>query len=198
MKKIEQVFREILYQAMENKNRVLTQLGLSKKLGLSLSIVNLAIKKLEKMNSIRIRKMNFQVIDVKKILYLWASIRNVEGGVVYQTRVEMPVREIERNLPEVTFAGYSAYKLTFDDVPADYSEVYVYADELALQEIKRRFPFKERNPNLFVLRKDGDQETYGRTGTLAQIFVDLWNLKQWYAQDFLKALEGRMHSILEQ
>ena len=193
MKKIEQVFREILYQAIEKKNRVLTQLGLSKKLGFSLSTTNLALKKLTKMNSVRIGKMNFKIIDIRKILYYWASIRNIEKDIIYETRIEMPIREIERAVPDIIYAAYSAYKFRFKDVPADYSEVYIYVDENELKQIKKRFPESEnkKNPNLFILKKDENMQ-YGKTGTIAQIFVDLWNLKSWYAADFLKALEGKL------
>ena len=190
MKKIEIVYKEILCQAIEKKNYTFKQSELSKKLGFSLSTINLAVKKLEKMNAVKINKMNFKVIDTKKILYLWASIRNIEKDIIYQTRAEMPVREIEKNLPDVTYAAYSAYKYKFRDVPADYSEVYVYADEEELKEIKKRFPQNEKNPNLFVLKKSSS--LYLKTGTTAQIFVDLWNLRQWYASDFLKALEQRI------
>jgi predicted transcriptional regulator len=193
MKKIEQVFREVLYQAMEKKNNILTQLELSKKLGFSLSTVNLALKKLEKTNSVKIGKMNFKIIDIKKILYLWASTRNIENDIIYNTRVELPVREVERNLPDVTYAAYTSYKLKFKDVPADYSEVYVYADETELDQIKIRFPLSKKNPNLFVLKKDVNMEKYPKTGTIAQIFVDLWNLKQWYAGDFLKSFEEKLN-----
>jgi predicted transcriptional regulator len=191
MKKTEQVFREVLYQAIEKNNPCLKQSELSKKLKFSLSTINLAVKKLERMNAIKIKKMEFRVTDVKKILYLWASTRNLEKDIIYQTRAEMPVREIEKNLPNITYAAYSAYKFRFKDVPADYSEVYVYADEKEAEEIKKRFPLNGKNPNLFVLKQEGLGE-YPKTGTIAQVFVDLWNLKQWYASDFLKALEQKI------
>jgi predicted transcriptional regulator len=192
MKKIEQTFREILYQAMEKNNSLLKQSELSKKLGFSLSTINLAVKRLERMSAVRIAKMNFRVIDIKKILYLWASIRNLEKDIIYSTRAEMPVQEIEKNLPDITYATYTAYKFKLKDVPADYSEVYVYANEEELEEIKKRFPQNNKNPNLFVLRKDENMNNYGKTGTTAQIFVDLWNLKEWYAHDFLKTLEQNL------
>jgi len=193
MKKIEQVFREILYQAMEKQERRLTQLELSKKLNISLSNVNLAIKKIEKMGAVIIEKMGFRVIDIKKILYYWASIRNLEKDVIYKTRADMPVREIERNLPDVFYGGYSAYKFKFKDVPADYSEVYVYADEEQLKEIIKRFNKTDKFPNIFVLEKDENMDKYEKTCTIAQIFVDLWNIKHWYASDFLKALENKLN-----
>ncbi len=189
MKKIELVYKEILFQAIEKKNKRLTQLELSKKLNVSLSIVNLALKKLKKINSVRMQNMGFVVIDIMKILYLWASERNIDKDIVYKTRVEMPVKEIEKIMPNIVFSVYSAYKFKFNDVPADYSEVYVYCNEEELGEIKKRFPEKNGNENVFVLKKYGE---YGKTDTIAQIFVDLWNLKEWYADDFLKELEKRI------
>jgi predicted transcriptional regulator len=192
MKKQEIVYKEVLYQVIEKNNHILTQLGLSKKFNFSLSTVNLALKKLEKINSVKIKKMNFSIIDFKKILYLWASERNLKKDIIYKTRVKMPVREIERLLPNVAFAAYSAYKFKFKDVPADYSEVYVYADESQIKEIIKRFPENEENPNLFVLKKAGN---YGKTDTIGQIFVDLWNLKEWYASDFLEELEDKIKKL---
>ena len=191
MKKIEQVYREVLYQALEKENMSMTQLELSKKLIMSLSTVNLALKNLEKMNSIKIQKMNFKVIDIRKILYYWASIRNIEKDIIYKTRVELSVKETEKSLPDIIYGAYSAYKFRFRDVPADYSETYVYADEKELEIIKKRFPQNEEKPNFFVLKKDENMK-YSKTGTIAQIFADLWNLRQWYADDFVRALEKRL------
>ena len=192
MNKGEQVYREMLYRVIEKNSPLMKQAELAKKLNISLSTVNLAVKKLERMNAVRIGRMGFSVIDRKKILYLLASDRNLEKDIVYKTRTEIPVREIERTLPDVNYAAYSAYKLRFRDVPADYSEVYAYADEEELCEIRKRFPPSEKKPNLFILRKDGNMGRYPKTGALAQIFVDLWNLREWYAADFLKALEEKM------
>lgn len=193
MKNIEQIFREILYQAIEKSNHRLTQLELSKNLNFSLSTVNLAIKKLEKINSVKIEKMGFRVIDVKKIIYYWASIRNLEKDIIYKTRAEMPAVEIEKSMPpKITYGAYSAYKFKYKDIPADYSEIYIYADEKELDEIKKRFPKNEKIPNLFILKKDKLIEKYSNTGTTAQIFVDLWNVKEWYAKEFIKNLENKI------
>lgn len=190
MKKLEFVYREILYCALEEKNNVLTQLGLSKKLKLSLSTVNYALKPLKNMAAIEIKLKNFRVIDPKKILYYWASLRTLEKDIIYKTRVDKPVRQIESEAPaEAVFGMYSAYKYRLKNVPADYSEVYVYGE---CEEIKRRFPQNGRIPNLFVLKKDEFLKGYGKTTTLAQTFVDLWNLKEWYAKEFLIELEKRI------
>lgn len=193
MKSIEFVYREVLFQAMEKKNRRLTQLELSKRLMLSLSTVNHAVKPLRKMNAVKIKLRSMEIIDPKKIIYYWASIRNVEKDTAYKTYVDMPVRKIESSMPDdIVFAAYSAYKFRFKDVPADYSEIYVYGEDL-----EKRFPVSKKIPNLFILKKDPFIEGYGKVTTLAQTFVDLWNMKTWYAKDFLKAMEGKIYGILE-
>lgn len=189
MKKIEQVYREILYQAIEKKNNTLTQKELSQKLKISLSTVNHALKILRKMNSIKVNPRNFKIINIKKIIYYWACIRNINQDIIYETRFDKSVREIEQKMPsDIIYTAYSAYKYKFKDMPADYSEVYIYADEDNIKEIKKRFPESKKIPNLFVLKKDSNMKKI----TIANIFVDLWNLKEWYAQDFLKALEDKI------
>ena len=152
MKKLEMVYRELLYQAIERKRKVLTQAGLSRDLHVSLSTVNAAVNALEKMGAVDIKPRALHIIDIKKILYYWASIRNLQREIVYSTRVEKPVKEIEKSMSnEVVFAAYTAYKLLFKDVPADYSEVYVYGDDVAA--LKGRFPSVKGVHNLFVLKK---------------------------------------------
>ncbi len=191
MKKIELIYREILEQAIERKNMKLTQSELSKGLRVSLSTVNHALKPLLKMNAIEIKQRCFNVIDAKKILYYWASIRDIERDIIYSTRVEMTVREIEKNMPKnVIYGAYSAYCFGFKDAPSDYSEVYVYGDE----ELEKRFKKNNKIPNLFVIKKD---EFMKKRITLAQMFVDLWNIRTWYAKEFLKALEVKMNGLLE-
>ncbi len=171
MKKIEFVYREILFQAMENKNRKLTQAGLSKSLGLSLSTVNHALKPLRKMGAVRIKQRSLEVVNPRKILLYWASTRNIEKDIIYSTRVQKHAEEIEKAMPwEVVFGAYSAYKFMFNSMPADYSEVYIYSADI--EEIKKRFPENKNPPNLFVLKKEFEKMT------IAHLSVDLWNLKE--------------------
>lgn len=194
MKKAGLVYREILYNAIEKNNKILTQAELARELGISLSIINKAVKNLEKIGAVEINPRSLKIIDIKKILYYWASIRDIKKDIIYATRAEMPVTEIEKSMPDnVTFAAYTAYKLMFNDVPADYSEVYVYGDET----IKERFPEVKGPANLFVLKKDNAIDKYGKITTIANTFADLWNLKEWYAKEFIKAMEEKLHGILE-
>ncbi len=195
MKKTEGVYREILYRSMEKKEFNFTQSELSKKLSLSLSIVNSAVKKLESIGALKIKQRGFNILDIKKILYLWASLRNLEKDVIFKIRVETPIRDIERAMPNIIFTTYTGYKFRFNDVPADYSEVYVYADDRQVDEIKKRisgFKTGEKNPNLFILKKDSLFDLYKQL-PISQLFVDFWNLKEWYAKEFINALEKRIN-----
>lgn len=194
MKKQEEIYRELLYQAIENKKFKLTQSELSKKLHISLSIVNSSIKKLSSIGAIKINQRNFNILDIKKMLYIWASVRNLQKEIIFKTRIELPVREIERAMPNVLFTAYTAYKLKFNDTPADYSEIYAYADEDELETIKKRLShikYSEINPNLFILKKDNSMGLYSSIPT-AQIFVDLWNLSEWYAKEFINSLNNKI------
>ena len=189
MKRTEEVYREILHQA-EQGNNLLTQKAISEKLSLSLSNVSNALNPLRRMGAIQVKKMCFHVVNQKKIVYHWASIRNLNKDIIYSTRVQKSVVEIEKSMPDdAVFTAYSGYRLKYKDAPADYSEVYVYSNNLA--EIKKRFPESKNTPNVFILKPDNNIGKYGKIATDSNLFVDLWNLPEWYAQEFLKAMEQK-------
>lgn len=195
MKK-ERVYREILYGVLEERRRVFKQLELSKACRLSLSTVNYALKPLESMNAIEKRRSGFNVLDPKKVLLYWASIRRLGKSIVYQTYLDKPVEEIESEIPpRSVFTAYSAFKLRFNRVPSDYGEVVVYGVK---EDFEKRFGKEDSrfNPNLMVLNLD-DHLTKFKVVPMSQIFVDLWNLRSWYARDFLKEMEGIIDGILE-
>jgi DNA-binding transcriptional MocR family regulator len=188
LKKKEIIYREILNEAITKKQFQFTQLQLSKKFGFSLSTVNNAIAPLERIGAIEKKTRSFQVVDLKKMLFFWSSSRNLKKDIVYSTRSDMPIMKIEGSMPsKIVFGAFSAYRLLFDESPADYGEVYVYADENVQEEIKRRFP----GANIIVLEKDSFMHD-GEIAPLPQIYVDLWNIKEWYAKDYLDAMNKRL------
>ena len=194
MKGKDLVYREMLYGAMEKKTTRFTQLDLAKKLGVSLSTVNNALKPLSRMGAVEVGRMGFRLIDTEKALLYWASARNLDRDIIYSTNVATDVKRMEGSMPSgVIFTCYTGYRLKFKDVPADYSEVLVYADEEALEEMKRRFPAKKGPPTLIVLKGDGRLKEISKDGVAptAQIFVDLWNLREWHAKEFVNALLKR-------
>lgn len=189
MKKIELILKEILHEAVEKNNRKTSQSYLAKAVPASLSTVNLTIKHLRKMGAVEVKKRNLIIVNPKKVLMYWASIRNLEKDILIKIRVELSIADLEKNMPpDVIYGAYSAYKFLYHDQPADYSEIYIYSNQP--EEIIKRFEVKKGPPNLFVLKKDFNKMT------IAHIFVDLWNLKEWYAKDFLKSMEERLDGIL--
>ncbi len=196
MQKREFLYREILFQCLETGKRDFTQSSLASNLGISLSNANNALRPLKRMGAIKVNPRNFVAVSPKKILLYWCSVRDLERDIVFQGRADLPVGEIEKLMPaSAVFGAFSAFKFRFGSVPADYSEVYVYDSDA--EEIRKRLDLKEKNPNLFVLKKDPLMERYGKLTTMAQTFADLWSLNQWYAKDFLQEMEGRLHGLLE-
>ena len=188
--------REVLSAFFQRKQTRFTQLELSKSLGLSLSAVNAAVKRLSAMGAVEISPRGFRVVDAEKILFHWCNERDLQADVTYQTRVDGTVSQIEKSMPPgVVYTAYSACKYALGHAPADYGEVVVYATTPgALQEIKRRFTARAGPPNLTVLAGDGGLQRVAQGGVapLALVYVDLWNLKEWYAKEFRKALEARL------
>ncbi|MBS3068095.1 HTH domain-containing protein [Candidatus Micrarchaeota archaeon] len=199
MKKNEWVYRELLYQFIEKKNNHFTQLALAKKISISISTVNNALKPLARMGAVDIRKMNFHISDIKKLLFYWASNRNIKDDIIYQTHVEMSPVKIEKDLwKKVKFTAYSGYRFKFRDAAADYSEVYAYADNKTLPKIKKRFPENRGQSNLHIIRADGVMNNYPDRDnvTIGELFVDLWSLGGWYAKAFSNDMERKIADIV--
>lgn len=193
-KKMEWVYREILFQALEKRQAFLSQSAVSKACSVSIGNVNKAIEPLESMNCIEKKPRGFRVINPRKILLYWASIRDLQRDIIYQTRAEGPVEEIENEMPPALFTAYSGFRFRFGEIPADYSEVLVYSET---EGIRERFPPGKGIPNIIVLRPDAHLKGF-RQAPLGQLFADLWNLNTWYANDFVRALEEGISKILKE
>ena len=195
MKK-EWVYREILYGVIEKNIKTFKQIELSKACKISLSTVNYALEPLERMNAIEKKRFGFVVLDPKKILVYWASTRRLEKDIVYQTYLNKSVEKIESEVPaNCVFTAYSAFKFKFKKIPSEYGEVVVYGKR---EDFERRFGKEslKLKPNLIVLDLDEHLLKF-KIAPTAQIYVDLWNLKSWYAKDFLKKMEEMISGILE-
>ena len=192
MLKKEIIWREILFQALEKKKTGFTQKELAEKYGFSLSTVFNALKIPRQIGALEGQR-GFRVQDVEKFLYLWATFRKINRETVYQTSVSKSVLEIEGEMPPtIIFGAYSAFRLKYKTAPADYDKVYVYADKKRLAEIKNRFPEQKGYKNLVVLSADRWLKDSGQATPDCQTFVDLWNLPEWYAKDFLNALKEKI------
>ena len=193
MNKKEIIWREVLFQVIENKKIKFTQKDLAQKYGFSLSTVFNALKAPRGSNCIETSNRGFKVLDVEKWLYLWATFRNLKKDIVYQTHTEKGVKEIEGEMPpDIIFSTFSAYFRKYKDAPADYDKVYIYSGKEELEKIKLRFPFKKGYANLIVISSDPWLKQFGKITPDCQTFVDLWNLPEWYAKDFLNALKEKL------
>ncbi|MBI5227762.1 hypothetical protein HY988_04200 [Candidatus Micrarchaeota archaeon] len=198
MKKLEITYRYILEAYFQEKQTSFTQSELARKFSFSLSTINNAIKPLVTIGAVEIKQRSFVLLDAKKLLYYWATRRKFNQEIIYQTRADKPIAELEKLVPSTAiFTAFSAYRLKFSDAPADYSEMYFYIPGQDLNEVKKRFPEAKGPANVFVLISDAQliEENLKEKGNLApssQIFVDLWNIKEWYAQEFFKKLEQRL------
>jgi DNA-binding transcriptional regulator YhcF (GntR family) len=187
-KKTEWIYREILYQALEQKQRRLTQSALAKHCGVSIGLVNRALAPLADINAIEKKPRGFIVISPRKAMLHWAGIRKLHMDIAYQTHSTKPVAQIEKEMPPCLFTCYSGFSRRFGHAPADYGEVFVYADTAV---VKERFPLAAGKPNIIVLKTDVHMKNF-KAAPLGQLFVDLWNAGTWYAEEFLKALEAEL------
>lgn len=193
LNKKEIIWREILHRCFNDGVLVFTQQELAGTCHASLSTVHHALKLPRASGAIVVTGRNFRVRDKEKFLLLWASHRQLQKDVLYTTRREDSAVVIEGMMPpSVIFATYSAYRHRHHHAPADYDVVYVYIDRSHLTDIKRRFPPMKGTPNLFVLAADPRLALYSGTTPDVQTFVDLWNVPQWYAKDFLTALKKKL------
>ncbi len=192
MFKKEVIWRYILSEALEKKVFIFRQKEIAHFLGISTSTVFNALKIPRKLGAIEVTGRNFRLRDLEKLLLFWATHRNLEKDLIYSTFVPLPVREIEGLMPpNVIFGFFSAYRLAYNETPADYSVVYIYSDDL--KEIKKRFPDKKGNKNLFILKPDKWLCSFGKITPKVQTFVDLWNIPEWYSKDFLEGLKLKMN-----
>ncbi len=194
MLKKEIIWRQILHQVFSKDIFTFTQKELSKKLGFSLSTVNNALALPRQASVVEVGGRNFRVKDKEKFLLLWATHRNLEKDIIFKARAAaQSVRELEGLMPpSVMFAAYSAYAREYNTAPADYDTAHVYLKEEDLPAMKKRFPTSRGEPNVIGLKADPYLAQYGDWPPLVQTFVDLWNLPQWYAKDFLDDLKKRL------
>lgn len=200
MLKIETIWHHLLYSALKKKQFKFTQKYLAELFGYSISTVNHSLKELAKIGAIRKESKFFVLTSFEKLLYYWASVRKFEKDIIYQTNYPANVLEIEGLLPaRAVYACYSAARQILKESPADYNKVYFYLPQEDLTAVKKRFPqtkTAQKTNNLCILKMPEAMKQYGPITTLPQTFVDIWNLRDWYARDFLQGLKEKLYGVL--
>ena len=195
MKKIEIIWGEILFQAIEKREHQFTQKDLAHQLQVSTSTIFQALKVPRRMGALRVTGRFFTVSDAEKLLYHWASVRDLNRDISFRGHVDLPILEIEGLIPpEAIFGAYSAARKILGEAPADYDCVYIYLKNV--DQLKKRFKFSKGRTNVIVLAQDPLMVRYGKVTSIAQTFVDLWNVSDWQAKDFTLALKEKIDGLL--
>ncbi len=193
MFKKEWIYRELACSHLKEKGGKFTGLALSKKFSISLSTVHHAILPLKQNGIVAPLARGFRLVGFERLLAFWASERRLQREIIWDGNTSS-VAEAEKSAPsDVIWGGYSAYHLRYREAPADYSVLILYADEEQLGVVRKRMEGKGV-ARILVLKKDPFLKYYSEGGICPdpQIYVDLWNQKEWYAADYRRALERRM------
>ncbi len=186
MLKIEYIWRELLDRVIEKRSPDFTITELANKYSLSTSVVNHALIPLRNLNIVKINKTSSKIVDWERLLFFWATRRNLKKEIIYSTFANLPVYDREGLMPpEVIPTAYTFFRIKFNRIPADYDHIYFYSNKI--EKIIKRFPKSKRPPNIFILKSDPYLLKFKKLG-LSQLFVDLWNLPEWYAKDFQEAV----------
>lgn len=190
MKKYERVYREILISLLDKKERF-SQLELSKKCYVSLGLVNKVLKRLKEIGAVEIFPMQFRVLDASKILFDWATKRNINKDVEEKYSIDMETKEIEKSLPFILTA-YSGWRLLSKSVPFEYNQVYVYVPE-GQKDLFRIWlkdkPLTKGKENVFVIftfDRHLIENSKKKIAPIPQIFVDIYSLAGIESKYFIK------------
>lgn len=195
-RKIDRILRETLNRFYTKGERFFNQKALSKICKLSLGTINPVITRLEALGAIEKKPLGFRLIDPKRALLYWAITRELAKDVTYATFVPRATEKLEAELPSgVILTAYSGFRARIGRTPADYEQVFVYADA---DQIRRTYrPTRRRKRNLFVLTPDEHLTRLSEDGVapLVQIYVDLWQLGA-PASRFVEELERKLAPAL--
>jgi hypothetical protein len=195
MLKIEYIWRDLLNRVIEQKNPNFTITELAQKYSLSTSVVSHGLIPLRDLRIVKINKTSSMTVDWERLLFYWATRRNLKKEIIYTTSSPLSTEEREGLMPgEVIATGYTAFRQSFGQPSADYDHIYFYSDNV--EPVKKRFPPNKKAANIFMVKPDPYLIQAKKIG-LAQLFVDLWNLPEWYAKDFQEAMLNKIKERLE-
>jgi hypothetical protein len=191
LSRTEMVWRHLLVGALDRGIRRSSLTQLSQELNLPVSTIHKGLERPRAIGAVRGSPSGLRVLDPKRLLLLWAALRDLNADVVYATRVSASVSEIEARLPTSTIpTAYTAFvRHEGRNLVADYEQVLVYG---AVSEVRRRFPLRPGDANLLVLEPDPLLIRYGTVAPRCQVYVDLFNLPTWQGQRFLEAMDRNL------
>lgn len=197
------IYREILARKRTAGHIRFTQKELAQTLGISTSTVFHALKTARDTSIIRVTGRFFVLQDYRKLLYLFATERNLTKDIADSWHLEGSPFDIESVMPPgVRFGLYSAARFFFPTMPVEYDHVYIYARTEDIESVRLRVEQfipkdgneKKGSKNFFIITPDPLFSRYAHP-LFEQIFADVWNAPEWYAKDILKACEETIETL---
>lgn len=198
MLKREILWRQIADDVLEGRRTTFHQRALAAELGMSPGNVNLALEPLRAVGAASVMGKDLVVRDVRKILLLWAARRQPPRPLTAFTSMEH-ARDLVRVLPPgLALTSFAGFVGRYGDEPAPFSVVRAYVradDEATLAELRRRFSETSDPEVATLIVHEADGLMAGDLPEIvgpAQLYVDLWMEADFFASDYLRALEGRL------
>lgn len=197
------IYREILYRKRTAGQIRFTQKELAQSLGISTSTVFHALQTARDTSIIRVTGRFFVLQDYRKLLYLFATERNLKKDIADSWHLDGSPFDIESVMPPfVNFGLYSAARFFFPVMPVEYDHVYIYARPEDIGSVKTRIgkympnngDEKRGVKNFFIITPDPFFSRYTHP-LFEQIFADVWNAPEWYAKDILKTCEKYIETL---
>lgn len=197
------IYREILYCKRTAGKIRFTQKELAQTLGISTSTVFHALKTARATSIIRVTGRFFVLQDYRKLLYLFATERNLTKDIADSWHLEGSPFDIESVMPpSVSFGIYSAARFFLPTMPVEYDHVYIYARAEDIELVRARVgqftlsngTEKKGAKNFFIITPDPLFSRYTHP-LFEQLFADVWNAPEWYAKDILKACEEYIDAL---
>lgn len=198
MLKRELVWRQLADDVLTARRTSFHQTELSSELHMSMGNVNLALEPLKAIGAVDVVGKNLIVRDVKKILMLWAARRATPQVIAAFEAMDPPNKLLKLLPPGLSLTSFAGYTEHYHDQPAPLSVIraYMASNELsAADELARRFTVTKSLDRAAIVVYAADdilaQQQPSVVGP-AQMYIDIWNEGDFFASDYLRALEGRL------
>lgn len=200
MLKREQVWRYLADQTIAGQTGF-HQHDIAEHLSMSIGNVNLALDPLRELGAAEVVAKKVVIRDIKKLLIMWAARHDPEpllGAFGSPVDARASMRVLPSRVALTSFAGFLAsYPERPNPAPIPHLRAYVDpADTAILGELRERFT-EQRDGATAVLRIHAADAVMAASMpsvvSPAQLYVDLWSESDFFAGDYLRALETELH-----
>ena len=199
MMKRELVWRQLCDAVLAGSAESFHQRALAHELGMSVGNVNLALAPLRAIGAVDVVGKRLVVRDVKKILLAWAANRERPVPLGLFAPGNSPEETLRVLPPGVALTSFAGYVVAFGDRPAPFSAIRGYVtpgDQATVAELGRRFAPTDDPAAATITTYEADPVMAAALPAVvspAQLYVDLWNEADFFASDYLRALETRFN-----